>query len=249
MRWLLDNGPISRRRIGFSRRSKSAPANPLTPYYGVGPGRIAIHHSTAGAVPNGGPTTSLTNLGGSGAYHNASVVGNALEVEGNYLRFTATGGIMSLLNPAELSDVHLMFVLDGAAIVSGRKLFGSPTTEIAISANATDWRLTTRRGVGGTVVNVSGVLVPKEPGPQLCEITMSPTTGTQHYLNGVLNKTDAAAITSYPLVDLGRGADMNLQIDGLMGDVLGVTLGAGSNDTITAAMAYLSARFGRTWAR
>lgn len=240
-------GPM---RFGLLPATPPAPANPLSPYYGVGPGRIAIHHSTAGAVPAGGPATSLTNLGGSGAYHNASAVGGALGVEGNYLRFTATGGIMTLLNPAELSDVHLMFVLDGAAISNGRKLFGSPTTEILISATATHWRLATRRGVGSTPVTLTGTLVPIAPGPHLCEVTTSPTDGTTQYINGVLNKTDAnAALTSYPLVDLGRGSDMNLQLDGLMGDVLGVTLGAGSDAAITAAMAYLSARFGRTWAR
>jgi|GEM_PF-4692311 len=217
---------------------------PLSSLYGVGEGRVAIHLSTDSAVLNGsGQVTGITNAGGAGPVFDCSIVGTPLVLNANKtLTFDASTTYGQLANAADIMNVHFMWIMTTSDLVHGMRLFGSATTEIVTNMNTSGWLIRPSRN--GQVVNTSRWQMPGE-GLHLFEAQMLPHSW-RFYIDGTQRGTIGANANGpwadFLLDRLGRGTGTGGLFVGQMGDVLGVTLGAGSDEAIAIARANLLKR-------
>lgn len=218
----------------------NTPVTDIEPFYGTGPGKIAIHLQ----APTSGPVTTLANLGGSGTLHNATVPRSALTVEGNYLRFSVGSGIPLLANPADLVGVRLMWVMQQQDVAVSHRVFGmAGQSTVQVSASSDQQTVYLWRS-GSPVYSRSFTNYPRPAGgvPRLYELGIGSGTATL-WLDGVQVATMPADMVDMPINRIGAGPAPGDEFQGLMGDVLGVTLGAGSDAAIATARAYLDERF------
>lgn len=257
MRWIGMAGPILRGGLDFLFGLKaSGPVMPtLESFYGVGPGKIAIHLDSDAATKDGtGAVTAFQNKGGAGAAFNATVAGTPIPLNGKTLALAgAATGTPELANSASLIDVRLMFVSTIVA-TSALRYFGDLDAmgtvndyEIRLNTSGTDVTFQLWENEGGT----PGAITPtprfaSASGLHLFEIDIDSTTGNVTvYVDGVQvgQVSWAGAFSQFYIRRIGRGTGTSLQFEGQMGDILGVTLGADAAASILAARAYLSERF------
>lgn len=217
--------------------------NPLAPFYGTGPGMIAIHYATDSVTPAGGPVASFQNKGGAGAMFDASVVGEPMVVSGDAVVSSQTTGIPSLLNPAEGLGVHLFMVLSPNQFTGSNQILGSQFSVIRQANGASGWRLNVWHNPGGGGVTFSSTIFnPNVEGFVLCEVKLTPTQ-VIFYINGVEGGSYSHPYLTFPIDRLASGSNGNDRFKGLVGDILGVTLGAGDEAAITEARRYLAAKY------
>ena len=223
---------------------------PIRQYYGIGPGKIALHISTEGAILNSSnQVTGLLNLGGAGSMFDATVSGTPIPLNANKtiaLEGTSNG-VPIMANPADVVNVHFAFVLDTTQTISNMRLFGRNGWEIRFGSMQPDranfiqlW--SNESGTGVTFTPTPRFITPAS-GLHLFEIAIVGTNATVY-----LNTVQVSTMSGFPwpafAIDrLGRGSGSASQTTGSMGDVLGVTLGTGSDKAIAAARAYLKQRF------
>lgn len=225
------------------------PGHPLRAYYDSG--TIGIHHSSEGATPAGGPVTALANRGGAGAVFNATVSGAAIPLSGNYLQMSATSGMPTMANPADLVGVRLMWVMQIASYVNGTRLFGGAVSspygfEVRINSNGSGQLAQLWSNATGTAVTANlGTRTAWPTAAALFEIEIGATSATA-YLNGVSLGSGSHSWVQFLVENLGKGQVAgSVPMEGLMGDVLGVLTGrADTAAAIAAARSYLSERFG-----
>lgn len=217
-------------------------ANPLSRFYGVGPGKIAIHYATDAVTLSGGNVVALQNKGGSGAVFNATVSGAGIPVSGNFLTMADGGGYPTVVNSVDLVGVHLMWVALPSTGAARHRIFGKP----GVSTVQMDYYTTTERAYiyqVAPVVNMSTTAHNRPVGLSLYGIEMDGAS-VKVFINGALVSTDPLVAAQFLVTTLGRGSSGVDRYVGLMGDILGVTLGAGSAEAIAAARTYLAAKFG-----
>lgn len=241
-------------RVGGAQWQPPPPT--LSDFYGVGPGKIAIHLSTDGATVDGdGNVTAITNQGGAGVIFDAVLkAAPAIPTDGLMLDLAAEGGILSLANAASIDGVRLMFVADFSASNYQGRIFGISNHEIRLGnrVNGTTPPLTAglrlAQRTPGVDVVVSGYFDPASL--RLYEIELDLTAGAVSvWIDGVISTTapppDLSGLLGFNVQWFGRGWGSNVnKITCKMGDVLGVTLGAGADAAIHTARQYLAARHG-----
>lgn len=217
--------------------------NPLAPFYGTGPGMIAIHYATDSVTPAGGPVASFQNKGGAGTLFDAAVVGDPMVVTGEAVVSSQTAGYASLANPAELVGVHLLMVLSPNQFTGSNQILGSSFSVIRQANGLGGWRLNIWHNPGtGGVTFSSTIFNPNVEGFVLCEVRLEDTTGT-FYINGEFGGSFSHPYLTFPIDRLASGSSGSDRFKGLVGDILGVTLGAGDAEAITEARRYLAAKY------
>lgn len=140
MRWLLDNGPIWRKRINFRHKVTPSgnppvnpPVDPLAALYGTGVGQVPLHLIPENAVLDGsGNVTSVSNQGGAGSAF--AVTANTTGITLSGARFNVPSANVHLLLPALINMVgsRLFMLVQPAAPVPT-----SGTTSFAGRAGST----------------------------------------------------------------------------------------------------------------
>ena len=227
--------------------------SPLAPYYGTGPGQIPIHfdvdHSTRDASGN---VIALQNQGGGGATFNATVSGAAIPVSGKALSMTAAGGYPVMANAASLDQVRFMWVCSTADFIAHTRLFGGAVDEVRLGPlmlgppQNTRFRLESGRTGATVFFDINPNWNIPAAGLHLFELEVSIVDARASvYLDGVrVSMSTGMTHTAFLIDRIGQGRSAFMPFVGRMGDVLGVTLGAGDAVAIAAARAYLAARHG-----
>ena len=236
----------------------TAPPAPsaLTPHYGTGPGKIAIHLDADSVTKDGsGNVTAFQNKGGAGAMFNATVVGTPVPLNGKTLALAGSAtGTPELATSASLIDVRLMWVSTITA-TNGMRFFGdldaaggTDDYEIRLNVSGSDFAFQLWDNEGG--VGAAVMAAPRVPAPagglHLFEIGVDQATGlVKTYMDGAqIGQTSwAGAFNNFFIRRIGQGTGTGAQFVGQMGDILGVTLGSGADEAIAAARAYLNDRF------
>lgn len=223
----------------------------LGAFYGVGEGTIAIHYATDAVTLSGGNVVALQNKGGAGAVFDAKVVGAAIPLSNKKLAMGASN-YAATANMIDTNGVRLMFVLEPTDFSSGiTKIFGSAGYEIRFNSNASGWLLQAWSNLTGTgtAQSLYGARRPNVQELQIVEIELNNGSFTT-VINGVqigsgtIDIVGPSYFTPVDRIGAGSGGSPSTAgFIGLLGDVLGVTLGAGSAEAITAARAYLRGRF------
>lgn len=211
---------------------------PLAGYYGVGAGRVAIHFGTDAANTNAtGGVTALRNQGGAGAYFDAVVSGAPLVTADRMVRIPSTS-MPALTNAAELSGVHLLWAMVPDTATTMRVFTGTGPVYVSRECDASGRvRLSIyKQGVGSTTG--AYVTLPNPGAIHTYELRVTPAE-VVFWIDGVNLGTRPVALGTLPLSHLGGST-----FAGLMGDVIGVTLGDGADRAVTAARDYLTQRFG-----
>ena len=215
---------------------------PLAPFYGVGPGKIAIHYATDAVTLSGGNVVALQNKGGAGAVFDAKVSGAGIPVSDNFLTMAAGGSYPTVDNSVDLVGVHMMWVALPSTSAARHRVFGKP----ASATVQMDYYTTTERTYIYQLepaVSMATTAHNLPVGLRLYGIEMDGAS-VKVFINGELVSTDPLVAAQFLVTSLGKGSSETDQYAGLMGDVLGVTLGAGSAEAITAAREYLAVKFG-----
>ena len=239
--------------VSISNWRATPPVTPLSSFYGTGSGRIAIHlRADEAAKDETGSVTKLFNIGGAGALFNAPVSGAAL-VAGSpgTLQLSGTSGTPFLTQAASLMNVRLMWVCSTDALATAMRFFGSPGYEIRLGTFQPGntnfiqyWSNITGSGISA---NPTPRAVIPTSGLHLFELETT-ASSVSFWIDGLLQSTSTAA---FPWADflidrIGMGNGTAGLYVGNMGDVLGVTVGAGSAETVAAVRNYLAPRFGLT---
>lgn len=229
----------------FGGTTTSAPPDPLAPFYGIGAGKIAIHLNPEMAEEAGGEVARVPNSGGAGALFDAVASAGVTKVA-NYLSLSADNNL-KLTNPADIQGVRLFlpsyrqttqqayFMGALGEIITNVRYSHTGTTETTLYFNATN---------GGISPTVGAI--PRGFGIwQLIEIEIS-EAATRIWYDGIESASGGGRSTPYPIQQIGRHPDMTSTPIwlGRIGDILGVTLGAGDAAAISAARNYLSAKYG-----
>lgn len=230
----------------------TAPPAPsaLTPHYGTGPGKIAIHLDADSVTKDGsGNVTAFQNKGGAGAMFNATVVGTPIPLNGKTLALAGSAtGTPELANRASLIDVRLMWVCSTDALTSSMRFFGATNYEIRLGTfqpgNLNFLQYWSNSTGSGTAYSPTPRATFPTSGLHMMELETTPSRA-RFFIDGTLR---SSADTAFPwpdfLIDrIGQGTGPSLQFVGQMGDILGVTLGSGADEAIAAARAYLNDRF------
>lgn len=216
----------------------------LTDFYGVGPGQIAVHYAADTVTPSGGPARSFQNKGGAGAHFDATVVGDPMVISNDAVVSSQTAGYASLANPAEVVGVHLLMALSPNQFTGSNQILGSPSSVIRQANGAGGWRLNIWHNPGtGGITFSSTIFSPNVEGFVLCEVRLT-TTDVTFIINGVAGGTWPHPYLTFLIDQLARGGTGSDRFKGLVGDVLGVTLGAGDAAAILAARTYLADKYG-----
>ncbi|CAM4176446.1 hypothetical protein PAYE108092_21050 [Paracoccus yeei] len=192
------------------------------------------------------------NQGAAGALFDATVSGAPLTRIGNTLQLSGSTGTPTLATRASIMGIRLMWVMDCAGLTANMRLFGSDVAgtddyELRMIVAFNHIYAWTNNGGTSSGQNIhSGNYTYPTSGLHLFEIELSPA-GWAVYLDGAL--IGSAAILAAPfqtdfLLDrIGQGATTAVPLVADMGDILGVRLGAGAEDTIAEARTFLRRRF------
>lgn len=230
----------------------------INDFYGVGEGNIAIHLSTDAATVTGGMATALQNLGGAGSHFDgvSNPASGLPVVDTNFIQLKGSTNRFTLANEADLLNVRIFTVLSFDNVVNNARLFG------ATGPDGTRYEVMFLTQAGGrkmlrfNKVPPSSTTIVQQSGWQ----TGFPTTGVhilesemtdtlfRVFINGVLISSVATvadfAGVPYLAEYVGAGSTGTNGIVTNIGDILGVTLGAGSNLAIKIARLHLSEKYG-----
>lgn len=218
---------------------------PLTDFYGIGAGKIAIHLNPEMAEEDGGAVIRVPNSGGAGALFDAGASAGVTKVA-NYLSLSNANDL-KLANPADIQGVRLF--LPSYRTVTQQAYFMGALGEINTNVRYThtgtaETTIIFNASNGG--ISPSAGAIPRGIGIwQLVEIEVSDAS-TRIWCNGIEVTAGGGRSMPYPIQQIGRHPDMVTGPiwTGRIGDILGVTLGAGDAEAISAARAYLAAKFG-----
>lgn len=231
----FDLGPgrlLDRRKSGGAE--PPAP-HPLAAYYGVGPGRIAIHYSTDGVIGTPEAVAGLRNLGGAGAvFDAASGAAPYPTQEGLYIRASGSASLTTAV-AADIRGVRFMWVMDTDKSIQQR-FFGSSETIFQISSMG----LRVQSFVGGTWQHRDFLF---ESGIGLFETELTDQRWRVWHNGLLVGEQPPVEMGAFSIRHLGRGNNVTFAFRGLIGDALGVTLGDGADEAIAAARAYLNDRY------
>lgn len=226
----------------------------LSDFYGVGPGRIALHINTDGAVLDGsGRVTGLVNHGGAGPHFDATVVGQPIQINADHtISITPSSGAPKLSNSADIMGVRFAFVIEFDHLVTNDRLFGGSNStgsrfevQHIIGANNLR-RIRSWSNVSGTgsATNQGWEAIPTS-GFHIVEIELTNNL-MRLWIDGV-ERNSATSVwsdtTPFVLDFIGSAWNGTGTLTARYGDVLGIALGAGQNDAIAAARSYLSSKF------
>lgn len=246
MRIKANGSEVSRLKIGSALWNK--PITNLNHLYGNAPGRISVHLSTDNAVVNGsGLATRIVNAGAGGTLFDASIVGNPLVINANKtIQFDTSSSYGLLTQAADIMNVRMMFVSDTLSYFHNMRIFGGNGFEIVTNLNQSGWMIrpwSNSNGIAQTI-NTNRWTLPAT-GLHLFEVELT-NNSYRAYLNGVMVGSASYSTFSWPnfLIDrIGRGSGTGGLFVGAMGDVLGVTLGEGSDRSIGDVRRYLNRKY------
>ncbi len=210
---------------------------PLAGYYGVGAGHIAIHFGTDAATTNAtGGVTALRNKGGARAYFDAAVSGAPLVLSDKLVRIPSTS-MPALANAAELSGVHLLWAMVPDTAANMRVFTGTGPVYLSRECDASGRvRLSIyKQGLGTTASPY--VTLPNPGAIHTYEVRVTPGD-VDFLIDGVSLGVRSIGLGTLPLSHIGGST-----FTGLMGDVIGVTLGDGADRAVAAARDYLARRY------
>lgn len=223
----------------------------LTPFYGVGADKIAIHYAADAATLDGnGKVTALRNKGGASALFNAAITGNPLAIGSGLIRFDRTG-VAIAANPIDLTGVHVIYVLELAEFSAPCRIMGSAgSTDIRTNANATTgWNLQGWSNATGAAktANLTTTRQANIAAKLLVEHRIIGSTQTT-WINGGQVGTGAFAVTNGGPFQVDQiGAGYQGLVSGLIGgmnDVLGITIGAGIDVVVGTVRSEIARRNG-----
>lgn len=217
-------------------------ASPLQQFYTSG--TIGIHFRREGVSPAAGPVTAIVNHGGAGSVFNASVVGTAIPLTGNYLEAAASSGYPMTAAPADLVGVRLMWVMRMNSATGTYRFFGraegSDSTYIRTNVGTS---IQMFRVVSGVTTSANFTGITATTAARLLEIEVGATTA-RLFINGSLFQEVSITFPTFRIDRLTQGPTSLQAFEGGMGDVLGVV--TGQSDTtaaIASARYYLDQRF------
>lgn len=208
----------------------------ISDFYGVGEGKIAIHLDVEGATVDGGTITKLTNKGGGSSNFDVSNAVAGVTLDGRTISITSPLARLTMANTADIAGVRLLFVVKPANPAGSYRYFGSTGSSIRIAPTVT----TLFRQSGNRATTIGPM--PDMSYYNLYEIEVS-NGSVSMYVNGRLLGESSYPVVDFPLNRLGWGNNTGDEFLGNMGDIIGVTLGAGSEAAIKAARKYLARRF------
>ncbi|MDN3712181.1 hypothetical protein QWZ10_10960 [Paracoccus cavernae] len=133
--------------------------------------------------------------------------------------------------------------------MSSTKFFGATGYEVRVAARQADFANFVQLWSNTTGAGLVSSLGPRArfPASGLMLMELDTTVAeTRFFLNGVLQSTstDPLPWSNFYVQLIGQGNANTVPFNGQMGDVLGVTLGAGSPAAISAARTYLADKYG-----
>lgn len=221
--------------------------SPLSRFYGVGAGKIAIHFDTGSVIGPQNGVTALINKGGGGAAFDAPVTGQPLVVTDNMVTLSNTTGTPRMTTRADIVGVRLMWVCTVDSLVTSTKFFGATGYEIRVAARQTDFANFVQLWSNATGEGIAISLTPRarfpERGKVLLELETTPDE-VRLWMNGQLQSSYQTPIpwSEFYLQLIGQGNTATIPFAGQMGDVLAVTLGVGSDEAIEAARSHLATK-------
>lgn len=225
--------------------------NPLAPFYGTGPGMIAIHFDTDHVEGPQNAITKMINRGGGGAFFDATVNGAPLVASNGTVALSSSTGTPQIENRADIVGVRMMWVCTVDNLVSLTKFFGSDGYEVRVATRQADLSNFVQLWSDVTGEGLMSSLGPRArfPASGLMLMELDTTVAeTRFFLNGVLQSTSTAPLpwANFYVQLIGQGNTASVPFNGQMGDILGVTLGAGGAAAILAARTYLADKYGIT---
>lgn len=235
------------------------PARDIASTYGIGPGKVAIHLDTVGATLNGaGKVSGLSNRGGAGAMFDAAQTGtgDGFALDGNTIRYTGQPYNLKLATQADLRNVRMMAVLNWDSVLTNSRFVGATAPDGSryevVFLIGSDQRTMVRYNkipAGGSTIVLQSGWLPAMPKPGLFLLETELTDATfRVFVNGaqVASVATTADFIGVPyLIDnIGGGAALSTAgVIANVGDILGVTTGAGSDQSITIARRHVANRF------
>ena len=212
--------------------------------YGLGEGQIGIHLTTDGArVDGSGQVTSLVNQGGAGALFDAAVSGAPLVRSGAMVQLSDSTGVPVLATPADLIGVRLMWVMQPASAPANYRVFGRASASgVRIARTASQESFYLWQSSPAVNRTLATYPLPSAGQPHLYELEMT-ATGAELFIDGASFGTGSISAASFLVDAISRGPDAADRYAGLMGDILGVRLGAGADAAIAEARTFLRRRF------
>lgn len=247
MRRLLRPGPLGWASQGGWPPLRLGPRDPLARFRTSG--TIGVYYSTDAVTRDAqGRVTAMKNLGGFGAVLDAAVSGPALVQQGATLVFPEIDSShIQLPVTLDACGVHLMWLMSGATITQGMRLFGHsgpPDTTISFGRNT--------EGVIINLVHTQYANASTSPrflmpdGLSVYELRMTAAVGAtpgqvDFYLNGVIVASGTHAFPEFQLSRLGVGlANFSFRFRGRLGEIIAPILGRpDSAQAVIAARARL----------
>lgn len=221
--------------VYFGLNPTEGSKSPLQEHYDNG--TILIHHNAQGSIPEGGPATAFTNLGGAGSTFDATVSEGVVPLDGNWMLADPANGYPELGYPAELIGVRLMWVASLDNATGTYRFFGHAPSNSYIRIN------------NGTQLQFNYTGVPSFSGitattnPRLFEVEITPSE-ISLYIDGSFLETLSHTATTIPVSRILQGPTSFQPFKGRMGDIMGIVgTGPDKDNAVSDARDYLNDRF------